>query len=330
MMGNLSVWAAIAEALLGAGAVAVVGMLVVSGLSGISLPAWLVLKLTPFLAPDFSSPDALARAIEQDRTRGAAMPAKWLLRRFEFRDESRDGDRVLRLSRKEPLGDRSCLLYLHGGAYVLDLQSVQWTLIAGLLTQIGHEVVAPIYPLAPECTWSDGLAAVRRVYHRLVGKHGRENIVLCGDSAGGGLALMLVQTLRDAAEPLPAAVVLFSPWLDIGVCGEDQPALEKCDPALTIGFLRAAGRLWAKGLSPSDSRVSPLFGDHHGLPATILFSGTRNILDSDALRLAKANPLVDHRHYRNMIHVWPAAPIPEARRALDEAAAFIRTQLSGA
>jgi epsilon-lactone hydrolase len=330
MTGNFSVWPDVAVALLGAVGVAVIGLLVASKLSGISLQAWLVLKLVPFVAPDFSGPDALAQAIEKDRAGGAAMPPKRLLRRYEFRDENLDEDRVFRLSRKDSMGDRCCLFYLHGGAYVLDFQSAQWTLVANLLTRVGHDVVAPIYPLAPECAWSDGLAAVRRVYLRLVSEYGRERVVLCGDSAGGGLALMLAQTLRDAAEPLPAAMVLFSPWLDIGVNGEDQPALERGDPALTIEFLRAAGRLWAKGISTKDPRVSPLFGDHRGLPATMVFSGTRDILDSDALRLAQANPLVQHRHYLNMIHVWPAAPIPEARRALDEAAAFVRTQLPGA
>jgi acetyl esterase/lipase len=117
--------------------------------------------------------------------------------------------------------------------------------------------------------------------------------------------------------------VLFSPWLDLGVSGQDQPALEAHDPALTIEFLRRAGKLWAKEVLPGDPRVSPLYAAQQGLPPTIVFSGSRDILDSDALRLAQVNPAIKHRHYRNMVHVWPCAPIPEAGRALDEAASFI-------
>jgi acetyl esterase/lipase len=87
--------------------------------------------------------------------------------------------------------------------------------------------------------------------------------------------------------------------------------------------------MWADGLAVNDPRVSPLFGDQTGLPPTIVFSGSRDILDSDALRLAAANPDVEHRHYPGMMHVWPCAPMPEGRRALDEAAAFVQRYVKG-
>lgn len=289
----------------------------------ISWQAWLILKLARWLAPDFSSPQAIERAIESDRVRGPARPSRHLLRKLRFSEEVGDGCRVFRASPRTGVTSSVRLLYLHGGAYVLDLQAVQWSLIAGLIQRTGAEVIAPIYPLAPEFGWQEGLSCVRSLYLKLAEDSGAGNVVLVGDSAGGGLALALAQSLRDAKITPPAALVLFSPWLDVGVVGVDQPALERLDPALTIQFLRATGRLWAKGLPVDDPRISPLFGDHTGLPPTIVFSGTRDVLDSDALRLAARNPDINHRHYRDMLHVWPGAPIPEAKRALDEAAAFI-------
>jgi acetyl esterase/lipase len=307
--------------------IVVIGAMMTARRSGISLRAWLVFAAVPFVAPNFDRPGALERAIERDRANGPGHPPRTLLKRSDFRDELWGSDRCFRLSvrgGKRPLR----FLYLHGGAYLLNVQPMQWTIAAGLLDRLGGEVIAPIYPLAPEHGWQDGLRSVERVYLNLIRVSRPENVVIFGDSAGGGLALALAQQLRDAGKALPAVLLLFSPWLDVGVTGRDQPALAARDPALSIEFLRKAGRLWAKGISAEDPRVSPLFGDHRRLPQTMIFSGTRDILDSDALRLARLNPAVEHRHYRNMIHVWPCAPIPEASQALDEAAAFVERALT--
>jgi acetyl esterase/lipase len=294
--------------------------------SGISVQAWLLFLLVPLFAPKLDTEAAMMRAIKRDREKGPGRPPNRLLKHFEFSEEWQGSDLCFRLSKggKRPLR----LLYLHGGAYILEVQPMQWMLATGLLDRLGGEAVASIYPLAPKQAWLESMQAVERVYLNLVGEIGAGNVVIVGDSAGGGLALLLAQRLRDTGQPLPAALVLFSPWLDVGVAGRDQPALEARDPALTIDFLRRAGKLWAKGLSSQDPRVSPLYGSQHGLPPTIVFSGTRDILDSDALRLAHLNPAIELRHYRNMMHVWPCAPIPEAKRALGEAAEFIERALS--
>ena len=124
--------------------------------------------------------------------------------------------------------------------------------------------------------------------------------------------------------PGPKALILFSPALDLSGSGPDQPALERRDPALSLRMLAQIGPMWLKGLSPEDPRVSPLFADQDNLPPTILFTGDREILHSDALRLKAQNPSVIHRSYPEMMHVFPVSPLREARQALDEAAAFIR------
>ena len=301
---------------------ALAGVAVAARREGVSLRAWLIAKAVPLLAPRILDEAALKRAIVQTRARGPGAPSRRLRKRFAFRVEMRGEDRLFRLARKQQAGPLK-MLYLHGGAYVFPVQTLQWAIAAGLLDRVGGEVVAPLYPLAPEHGFRDGLAAAERSYDDLVREAGASNVVIFGDSAGGGLALALAQRLRDTGRPLPSSIVLFSPWLDVSVSGDDQPALEARDPVLTIDFLRMAGRMWAGDVPTDDPRVSPLFGTHYGLPPTLVFSGTRDVLDSDALRLVIANPAVDHRHYTGMIHVWPCAPIPEAGRALDEAAAFI-------
>lgn len=289
-----------------------------------SFAAFMVNSLAAALAHDLNKPGALERGITKDRKRGPALPSRRLLRRIHFSDERMGPDRMFRLKPVDADRTPLRLMYLHGGAYIHNVQMIQWNLAAWLIKRLGAEVIAPIYPLAPEYSWREGHAAVERIYTSLAEGVGASNIVIFGDSAGGGLALALAQQLRDAGVPLPAALALFSPWLDVSVSGSDQSLLEQRDPVLKLDFLRRAGRLWARDIPLDDPRVSPLFGNHAGLPPTIMFSGSRDVLDSDAIRLAARNPAVNHRHYRNMIHVWPAAPIPEGRQALDEAASFIR------
>jgi acetyl esterase/lipase len=290
---------------------------------GVSVSAFLLNALAARLAPDQNRPGALERGIEQNRKTGPALPSRKLLKRALFRDERVGSDRRFRFEPRHGPPPRLRLLYLHGGAYVHEVQSIQWNLAAGLLERLPAALIAPVYPLAPEHSWKEGLAAVERAYVSLTEEVGADNVVIVGDSAGGGLALALAQQLRDAGHAPPAALVLFSPWLDVSVSGDDQPRLEKRDPVLRIEYLRQAGRLWARDLPLTDPRVSPLLGDHTGLPPTIAFSGGRDILASDCNRLAQRNQELVHRHYPEMMHVWASAPMPEGKRALDEAARFI-------
>jgi len=293
----------------------------------ISMRAWVLFKIVPFLVPKYSSPGVLQCAIDKDRLRGPALPAWYMRKRIRFSEATRGADRVFLVAPRDGPHSPVRIFFLHGGGYVFDLQDPHWSLIWGLISRTGAEVIVPIYPLAPENSWREGLDMVQRVYLELVKDISEKNIVIVGDSAGGGLVLALAQALRDAKLPAPAAAVLFSPWLDVRVSAPDQPELARQDPAFTIEFLRTVGLMWAKDVALNDPRVSPLFGEHTGLPPTIVFTGTWDILNSDAKRLAAISGDVTLREYPNMMHVWPVLPIPEGRRALDEAVAFINRHI---
>lgn len=292
--------------------------------NGFNLRGWGLYWLGKLLAPNLSDPEVLAKTIAKDRASGPARPPRAALARIDFREAVEDGLLTFRATRKGSSPTALRLLYLHGGAYVLDFQAIQWNLVTGLLDRVDAELIAPIYPLGPEASWRETTAAIRRHYLALVERHGARNIVVTGDSAGGGLALLLAQALRDDKLPQPRALVLFSPSLDLSGSGPDQPALERRDPALSLRLLKEIGTMWLDGTSPRDPRVSPLFAEQHDLPPTIVFSGDRDILHSDALRLKALNPAVDYRSYPEMLHVWPVSPLREARQALDEAAVFIK------
>ena len=150
-------------------------------------------------------------------------------------------------------------------------------------------------------------------------------ITIMGDSAGGGIALAVTMALRDDARPMPGSLVLFSPWLDVTLSDPEQRALAPRDPILAPPGLLAAGRAYANGVSPQDSRVSPLFGSFDGLPPVAILSGTRDLLNSDARRVARRAPgVVQMFEYPDMPHVWVGLPIPEAHQALQQAANFVK------
>jgi acetyl esterase/lipase len=317
-MLNRSSFYKMVVATLAGGAIGALATTLAATQEGVSISGWLIARLAPILAPDLESPKGVRRAVEHDRARGPGKPSAYWLRKGVFSDEGSGQSRRyrFRIHNGETGGLR--LLYLHGGGYVLDLHPAQWALAGGLLERVGGEVVVPLYPLAPEHGWREGLEAAKQAYLALLAENRSDPIVLVGDSAGGGLALVLAQTLRDSGEPQPAAIVLFSPALDLSN-HEAKPE----SAAHAREFRYEGGRLWAKGLAANDPRLSPLYGDNSNLPPTLVFSGTRDPLDVDAVRLKRVNPELVLRRYPGMMHVWPMAPIPEGRRALDEAAEFI-------
>lgn len=290
-----------------------------------NLRGWAFYHFVKLLSPDLGDPQVLAETIRKDRLAGPKLPPKKLRERLDFHETVDSGMRVFRVRGRGAPDTPLKLLYLHGGAYVLDLQEIQWNLVAGLLDRIDAEVIIPIYPLGPEAGWQETTSAIRSHFLELERSYGCGNIVVCGDSAGGGLALLLAQAMRDEGLQQPRALVLYSPALDLGGTGADQPVLERRDPALSLRMLKLIGPMWLKGLAATDPRVSPLFADQDNLPPTIIFTGDREILHSDGLRLKLRNPAVIHRSYPEMMHVFPVSPLREARQALDETADFLRS-----
>ncbi|HEV3395142.1 MAG TPA: alpha/beta hydrolase, partial [Xanthobacteraceae bacterium] len=133
------------------------------------------------------------------------------------------------------------VLYLHGGAYVLDIISAHWNMVARLVRYTGCLAVVPLYPLAPEHTWQDAFGLVVPLYESLVARLGRENVIVMGDSAGGGMALALAQQLRVSVITLfhGLGCKLFDCLLCVGIGVPTRLRMPSCSrPSRT---LRAAG-----------------------------------------------------------------------------------------
>ncbi len=311
------------------------GLLAVSAAqAGLSIPAQLVraVLLPSVPIPTANDADGLRALVEANRTRGPALPTESFRARFTVQEEAFNGERLWTIA-PQTNSSQLHILYIPGSAYINEVLALHWDIVEQLIERTDATLLLPFYPLAPENDYQPAHEMISAIYERLVQQVGAENVVIVGDSAGGGIALSLAQQLRDQDRPLPAALVLFSPWLDATMSDPAQLVIDERDFVLSINTLRIGGEWWAGDLPTSDPRISPLYGRVDGLPPIAVFTGTDDLLYPDSIRLAaKAGtagiPLTLFE-YRNEFHVWMGVfpnMIPEAARALDEAAAFIMEQ----
>jgi len=248
----------------------------------------------------------------------SSAPTRLVRARLEVRSFEVAGRQVhILMPRAE--GCTRLLLYLHGGSYVTTFTRQHWNFLAKLAETTHTAIIAPDYPLAPDKRWSDAYRMLFELWERLSAYVAPGHVGLMGDSAGGGLALGFAQALRDARRPLPAAVVMLSPWLDVTLENPEIQQLSPLDPFLNVEALRAAGRAWASGSNPRRHEISPIYGRLNDLPPLSLFVGTKDILLADCRKLwnicAVTGTHLDYYEYEHMMHVWMLMPIRESGSA---------------
>ncbi len=269
--------------------------------------------------------DDLKKALATGRRPGAGDPPASLFRQFAVEVSEQDGQRIYTVRSRKPGPPRGQILYLHGGGYVNPPAFLHWWFIAKLVRTLGVECTVPRYPLAPEHTCETGIGFAGDVYRQLLDQHGPDHLLVMGDSAGGGLAVAMLQQ----AKTMPAGLILNSPWLDAGVSDPSQVEIERHEWLLNRLTLRTWGKWWGGSRDLSDPLVSPLFGDLSNLPPTLMFAGSADILVADARRLAAAAPdKVRYIEEEGLMHVYPVMPFfPETRRAWTEIERFAGARL---
>jgi len=223
------------------------------------------------------------------------------------------------------------LLYLHGGGYVFGSIDMYAAFAGAVGVAARASVMLPEYRLAPEHPFPAPVEDARAAYLWLLSQgHDPENIVIAGDSAGGGLTVATLLALRDAGDPLPACAVLISPWTDLTGSGDSMRSRADDDPLLEPSMIEwMASKYIENEQDLRNPLASPLFADLQGLPPLLIQVGSDEILLSDATRLAAnaaaAEVDVTLRAWPDMFHVWHFyhRMLPEAKTALDEAGAFV-------
>ncbi|PDQ18344.1 esterase [Mesorhizobium sanjuanii] len=273
----------------------------------------------------FSSPENLQRWIAYARRTEDHRPPASLHQRFDITTRSVGGFPVYDIAPRT--GDLRRILYLHGGAYVFQITSYHWGLIAEMANRLGFGITVPIYPIAPEHDFHAMFGMVGEVYRQMLDDTEAEDIIFMGDSAGGNMAVVLTMMAAEDALPLPSRHVLISPGLDMSLANPEVFEAERNDPWLGISGGLEAVRLYSAGIDRSDWHISPLYGDLSVLPKTLLLTGSRDLLSPDNLIFAKkaraAGVEVEVVYEEGMFHVWPLVDMPEARRARDSIVAFL-------
>ena len=223
------------------------------------------------------------------------------------------------------------LLYLHGGGYVLGSLNTHRSLVGSLAERCQCAALTINYRKAPDHPFPAALQDARRAYRWLLRQgHVPSSIILAGDSAGGGLALALLLSLRDAGQPLPAAAIGLSPWTDLvlplttlrRVAREEAQLLE----ALQI---RHWGQAYARRTPLAHPLLSPSQADLHGLPPLLLQISDAEVLYDNVLGFAAkaraAGVAVTVQEFAGLVHWWHLfwRFVPEARQALDQVASFV-------
>jgi len=227
------------------------------------------------------------------------------------------------------------LMYFHGGGYCSGSLLSHRRMVTEAGRAAGVRTLAVGYRLAPEhpfpAALDDALTAWRFLHKLGIPA---AHIAVGGDSAGGNLTAVLINTLRDASEALPACAWLVSPWTDLTMSGASLATKDAVDPIIHQGYLRELADAYVpSGIGRKDPRVSPLYAGLTGFPPTLIQVGSAETLLDDAVRFAAAagaaNVPVTLEIWPHMIHAWPLwnAQLEDGRRALVDAGTFMRRHL---
>ncbi len=230
------------------------------------------------------------------------------------------------------------ILYLHGGGYVIGSIATHREVVSRIARAAGARALSVEYRLGPEHVFpaavDDAVAAYR--WLRAQGVPATE-IVIAGDSAGGGLTMATLLALRDAGDELPAAGVGISPWVDLAGEGETMVTKADVDPMVQKPGLDQMARHYVGPEGDLKHPIaSPLYADLAGLPPLLIQVGTSETLLDDSIRFeAKATAAgvdVTLEQWEDMIHVWHffAGMLPEGQQAIDRIGEFVRQRTSGA
>ena len=255
----------------------------------------------------------LVETAREHNAQGPIAPPEWLSKRVSISTNTAVGFPVHTLRPLVESPGAKTVLYLHGGGFIHDFARQHWTYMTSLVEGSGVTVIAAQYPLAPQHTWRDSAAQLIDL--------GREVDVVMGDSAGGGMALAVAQTL--AAEGIARDAILIAPIIDLTLSSGKTAEYDAVDPWLASDGILHAAAAWAGDDDPARPELSPMFGSFEGLGRVLVFTGTRDLLHPQARQLVRRLPSTQIVSEPGCVHNYPILPIPEAAKALQTLEAFL-------
>ncbi len=227
------------------------------------------------------------------------------------------------------------ILYLHGGGYIFcSIHTTHKDMLWRLSAASKCRVFAIDYRLAPENPYPAAVDDAVSAYQWLLDQgYKPENIAVAGDSAGGGLTYGSVLKIKDMGLPVPACTVTMSPWTDLAVTGESIITNLKRDVLIPGDGLTEGADYYLNGADPRTPYASPLYGDHSGMPPTLIQVSSDEVLLDDSRRLAALYKSLDIpveiEVWEGLPHVWQslALMIPEGKAAIKKIGEYLRKHL---
>lgn len=300
--------------------------------AGISAPAreaWANNSQVPIPADD---PVKLA-AVREFAARNDEIERAKYSQTHALEDRTINGITTLWITPREVGHPDKLLVFIHGGAWVLNSRFAQLGLQCALADALGVRVASVEYRLAPEYPYPAALDDINTAYTEIIKEYRPDTVVVFGSSAGGGLTLATLLRLKATGLPLPAAAAALCPGADMTHSGYLFTAVGLNDPILSPRDIDLSMRAYVSGADPTNPLVSPVFGDYTGIPALFVLATTAEIIGSDGIRVADTarsqgvdvTLLVSDGMWH--VPIADGTGIPELQRAFDQLVDFIRGRL---
>lgn len=209
------------------------------------------------------------------------------------------------------------ILYIHGGAWTNQPLNLHWLFMDKMAQALNAKVIAPIYPKVPHFSYQDTYPKMLSLYKEiLVSIESSNQLTIIGDSAGGNIALGLIQLLKRDGLPQPQDIMLLSACVDMSLENPLIQEYEENDPMLASEGMEVITKIWAADKALKDPIISPIYGDFQGVGKITHFIGSHESLYPDAIqfdeKLTEQGVAINTFVYPKMNHVFVVMPIPEA------------------
>lgn len=231
----------------------------------------------------------------------------WFEDSYAVETEKIEGRKVFIIKKDKETDSDSIILYLHGGSYMAELKQEHWLFFEGLLQDTNATLVVPDYPLTPKYNYKDVFTMMEPCYEKILENEQDKTWIVMGDSAGGGLALALLEKMGEKGRKMPDALFLLSPWIDTSMENQKIDEVQSKDPMLSKPALKLAGEQYGRDIKEEDNYlVDPLYGPLQNLCPIVVFTGTADILNPDVAileqRCKEAGTQITVKEYENAIH----------------------------
>ncbi|MCM0626932.1 alpha/beta hydrolase [Lysinibacillus sp. OL1_EC] len=209
------------------------------------------------------------------------------------------------------------ILYIHGGAWTNQPLNLHWLFMDKIAQALNAKVIAPIYPKVPHFSYQDTYPKMLSLYKEILASIESSNqLTIIGDSAGGNIALGLIQLLKQDRLPQPQDIILLSACVDMSLENPLIQEYEENDPMLASEGMEVITKIWAADKALKDPIISPIYGDFQGVGKITHFIGSHESLYPDAIqfdeKLTEQGVAINTFVYPKMNHVFVVMPIPEA------------------